>query len=137
MTSFRRFDVHYSRWWRWLFSISGLGPRWTAVELRENELYVRMGWAFRATIPRSSIATAARAPDWYWAIGVHTNLKGSWLVNGSPHGLVSLELSPPVEGRCAGIRVTVRRLGLGLVDPDSFLTALGAPGSPSAGAWSG
>lgn len=59
--------------------------------------------------------------------GVHTDLRGSWLVNGSASGIVDLRLDPLAHGRMAGIPITVRRLGLGLQDPEGFLDALGVP----------
>jgi hypothetical protein len=123
----RRFEILYSKWLLPLFLILGLGSSFTRVELSDSELTVRMGWGFYAKIPRSSIRLAERSRDWPWAIGVHTNMRGSWLVNGSSEGIVSLQIDPPVEGRCLGVRMHVKKLGLGLADPDGFLAAVGAP----------
>lgn len=88
-----------------------------------------MGWAFRATIPRSSIRRAARHRDVPWAVGVHVlDVRfRTWLVNGSRAGIVFLELDPPANGRTGPFRITIGRLGLGLDDPDAFLRDLGAP----------
>ncbi len=127
MGSVRRFEILYSKWLLPLFLLLGLGPSFTRVELSDSELTVRMGWGFAAKIPRSSIRLAERSPDWPWAIGVHTNMRGAWLVNGSSKGIVSLQIEPPVEGRCLGVRMHVKRLGLGLADPEGFLAAVGAP----------
>ena len=123
----RRFEILYSKWLLPLFLVLGLGPSFARVELGETELTVRMGWGFSASIPRSAIRLAERSRDWPWAIGVHTSMRGAWLVNGSAKGIVSLTIDPPVEGRCLGVRMHVKKLGLGLVDPEGFLAAVGAP----------
>jgi hypothetical protein len=103
-----------------------LGARHATVRLTADTLLVRMGWAFRAEIPRSSIRRAARHRDASWAIGVHSDLRlTSWLVNGSRQGIVFLDLDPPAKGRSGPFPITIRRLGLGLDDPDGFLRALG------------
>jgi hypothetical protein len=54
-------------------------------------------------------------------------MRGTWLVNGSATGVVDLRIDPPARGRMAFIHIKVRRLGLGLQDPDGFLKALGFP----------
>jgi hypothetical protein len=124
----RTFAIRYSRVSRPFFEALRYGfllarPR---VELTDEELRVRWGWAFRATIPRSSIRRAAPLRDVWWAIGVHSDLRfKSWLVNGSKEGIVFLDLLPPARGHSGPFRITIERLGLGLEDPDGFLRALG------------
>ena len=86
-----------------------------------------MGRAFRATIPRTSIQWARRAPDEPWAVGVHSNFRGRWLVNGSSLGIVELGLEPAARARTAVFPVTVKVLGLGLRDPEGLLKTLGVP----------
>jgi hypothetical protein len=122
----RVFPIRYGRW-RPLFTVVGLGPAFSRVELDERELRVRMGWGFRGRFDRRSVTTAGRFRDWPWAIGVHGNFRGAWLVNGSGTGLVFMDLAPAGRARVMGWPVGVRKLGLGLVDPDEFLAALGAP----------
>ena len=117
------FRVRYGRVGPLLVAL-GLGPRHAGVELTARVLRVRMGWAFRADIPRPVVRGPERDRDWPWAIGVHTNLSGSWLVNGSATGIVSMDIDPPARARVAGFRVKVRRLGISLEDPDGFLAAL-------------
>ncbi len=121
------FPIRYSPRLYWIFWPMLLGTRHSEVRLTRTELYVRMGWAFEARIPRASIRTASRWHDWPWAIGVHGNFRGSWLVNGSATGLVQLTIDPPANGRTAFVRLTIRWLGLGLQDPDGFLAVLGVP----------
>jgi hypothetical protein len=103
-----------------------LGARHAKAELTEDILRVRMGWAFRASIPRRSIRRAALNREVVWAIGVHSDLRfKTWLVNGSTKGVVFLDLLPAASGRLGPVRITIERLGLGLEDPDGFLRALG------------
>jgi hypothetical protein len=127
------FPIRYSPRLSWIFWPMLLGTRHSEVRLTRTELYVRMGWAFEARIPRASIRTASRWHDWPWAIGVHGNFRGSWLVNGSATGLVQLTIDPPASGRTVFIPLTIRWLGLGLQDPDGFLAALGVPGGSGPG----
>lgn len=124
--SSRTFPIKYSRLSRWFMTPLLLGARHGTIQLTADTLVVRMGWAFRAEIPRSSIRRAARHRDVRWAIGVHSDLSfTSWLVNGSTQGIVFLDLDPPAKGRSGPFPITIRRLGLGLDDPDGFLRALG------------
>jgi hypothetical protein len=122
----RTFPIRYSKISRWLMAPLFLGARHAKAELTEDTLRVRMGWAFRASIPRRSIRRAALNRDVVWAIGVHSDLRfKSWLVNGSTKGIVFLDLLPAENGRMGPFRITIERLGLGLEDPDGFLRALG------------
>jgi hypothetical protein len=121
------FPIRYSSRLRWLFVPLLLGAKHSEVRLTPGELHVRMGWAFDAHIPRSAIRTGSRYRDVPWAIGVHTNMRGTWLVNGSATGVVDLRLDPAARGRMTFFRIKIRRLGLGLQDPDGFLATLGLP----------
>jgi hypothetical protein len=121
----RDFKILYTPWLRPLFGILALGPALSEVILTDDYLSVRMGWAFRVRIPRSSIRSARRAGNAWWAIGAHTNLRGAWLVNDSARNVVRLDIDPPVAGRSAGLPTRVTALGLSLEDPDGFLAALG------------
>lgn len=121
------FPIRYSPRLSWLFTVVLLGQRHAEVRLTPTELHVRMGWAFDARIPRASIWSATHHRDVWWAIGVHTDLHGSWLVNGSATGIVELTIDPPARTFCAMFPGKVTRLGLGLQDPDGFLRALGLP----------
>jgi hypothetical protein len=123
----RSFPIRYSGLSRWFFVPLLLGERHADVSLTAAEIRVRMGWAFRATIPRSSIRRAARHRDVPWAVGVHVldvRLK-TWLVNASREGIVFLDLEPPARGRSGPFPITIERLGLGLEDPDTFLAEIG------------
>jgi hypothetical protein len=121
----RRFPIRYSKFSRLFFVPLRLGARHAKVDLTDDALRVRMGWAFRATIPRRSIRRAALHGDVWWAVGVHSDLRfKSWLVNGSSQGIVFLDLLPPAEGRAGPFPITIERLGVGLEDPEGFLRQL-------------
>jgi hypothetical protein len=121
----RTFPIKYSKVSRWFFTPLALGARHAKVELTDDELRVRMGWAFRAKIPRRSIRRAARHHDVWWAIGVHSDLRfKSWLVNGSKKGIVFLDIFPPARGHAGPFPITIERLGLGLEYADGFLREL-------------
>jgi hypothetical protein len=124
------FPIRYSPRLYWIFWPLLLGTRHSEVRLTKTDLHVRMGWAFDARIPRSSILAAGPWRDWPWAIGVHGNFRGSWLVNGSATGIVQLAIDPPAPGRTAGFPIRLRWLGLGLRDPAGFLAALSVPPMP-------
>jgi hypothetical protein len=126
-----RYRIRYAKGLLPLFTVLGLGRGLSKVELDAGELRVGMGWALRARIPRASIAGASGSRPIWWAIGVHGDFHGDWLVNGSPKGIVWLAMDPPARARVMGIPVTLRRLGLGLEDPDGFLAALSVPAMPA------
>ena len=126
-----RFRIRYSRALLPLFAVLGLGPTFSRVDLGPDDLRVAMGWAMRARIPRASIVGAGTSRPIWWAIGVHGDFRGDWLVNGSPKGIVWLRLEPRVRARVMGVPVRLRLLGLGLEDPDAFLAALAVPSIPA------
>jgi hypothetical protein len=123
----RSFPIRYSKVSRWFFALLRLGAQHAKVELTDDALRVRMGWAFRATLPRRSIRRAALHRDVWWAIGIHSDRRfKSWLVNGSSQGIVFLDLLPPAKGRAGPFPIAIERLGLGLEDPEGFLRELHA-----------
>jgi hypothetical protein len=54
-------------------------------------------------------------------LGVHTNLRGVWWLNGSLDNLVAIETDPPATGRLWGIPVKPKRVIVSLDDPDGFI----------------
>lgn len=111
--------------WRWVLILLGLGPRASWIELGAASLDVRMGWAFRAGIPRVAITAVRRDGDKWWGVGVHGG-RGRWLVNGSVRSIVAVDVDPPVRARVVGVPVTLRTLYLSVDDPDAFVAAAAA-----------
>jgi hypothetical protein len=125
----RRFAISYGRAFEPLATLTGTGSRSSGVDLDEDTLRVRMGWAFRAEVPRASIASASRGEDVRMTRGVH-GWRGDWLVNGDGTGIVELRLDPPARAAMGGIPIRLERLRVSLEDPDGLLAAI-APGSRS------
>jgi hypothetical protein len=117
------FAMSYAAGLKPLFVPMGLGPRHTRVSIEGGACHVNMGWAFRATIPLSSVRGAepdvGRVSGW----GAH-GWDGTWLVNGSSNGLVRIEIEPAARGWMSGIPVRVKVLRLSLEEPEAFLGAL-------------
>jgi hypothetical protein len=128
VTTTGTFAFDFSRWLLPVFWLIGAGRSRSAVELEGDELIVRFGVGFRARVPRSSIRQPRRERNVPWAIGVHTDFRKRWLVNGSPRGIVSMTLDPPGRGHCLGVPVRMRVLAVGLADPDGFLACFGPAG---------
>jgi hypothetical protein len=117
------FGIGYSAWNARLFPVLGLGPRRSSIVVDDDELRVRMGWAFTARIPRAGIRSSEPDDDRVWGWGVH-GWKGKWLVNGSSQGLARLSIDPPVRARCCGVGITLRVLRVSVDDRDDFLRCI-------------
>lgn len=121
------YAFRYDRWCGWLLGLLGHGRRLSRVRVDATTVDVRMGLAFRASVPRASVVQAAPYDGRVWGWGVH-GWRGRWLVNGSSQGLVTLTIDPPTPARVLGIPVRLRQLIVSLVDRDAFLARLGASG---------
>lgn len=117
------FDLEYADGLAPLFTVFGMGPRWSRVRVDEDRLEVGMGWAFRASIPRSAVVQAEPDDRPVGGWGVH-GWRGRWLVNGSSQGLVRLELDPPTRAWVLGVPVRLRQLRLSVHEPDALVAAL-------------
>ena len=118
------FRLRYAPALRPLLSLLGMGPGLSGVDVEGDALRVRMGWAFAARLPLTSIRHAEPTVHPIWGgWGVH-GWDGRWLVNGSSHGIVRLDLDPDGKAVVCGVRVRVRTLWLGLEDPDGLLARL-------------
>jgi hypothetical protein len=106
-------------------SILGMSPRRSWLEVGDETLRVRMGWAFSLDAPLVDIRNAERDDGRVWSWGVH-GWRGRWLVNGSSSGLVRIDFDPPVSGRMGPIPLTVRELRVSADDPEGLVAALGA-----------
>jgi hypothetical protein len=126
-----RFPIRFGRVFGVLSRPLGMGPRRSYVDVGDDAVGVRMGWAFRADVPRSSVVETRPLPYVWWAIGVH-GWKGRWIVNGSGHGMVALRLEPPARARVLGAPVSLRELSVSVDDPAELRAAL-APGAENGG----
>jgi hypothetical protein len=119
----RQFDFRYDRWCGWFMGLLGMGGSRSRVVADDDAVEIVMGWSFRARVPRSSIMTVER-PDWqrrpWLGWGVH-GWRGRWLVNGSLHGLVSIEIDPPAPSRVIGFRGKLRQVVVSLEEPEAFV----------------
>ncbi|MEP7111897.1 MAG: hypothetical protein ABI862_01405 [Ilumatobacteraceae bacterium] len=99
------------------------GPRQCWAQFTAETLNVRMGrlgWAFNAAIPRSSISEGEPYDGPVFGWGAH-GWRGRWLVNGSSQGLVTIRINPPARVRAVFIPLRVSELTLSLEDPSSFI----------------
>jgi hypothetical protein len=116
------FPILYGAWKPLLVAV-GMGPRRSVVEVTDDELHVRMGWAFQARIPRSNITGGRAVTDRVGGVGVH-GWRGRWLVNGSMQGIVGIDIDPSVRAVATGFPVHLHYLSLSLENPDVFVAAL-------------
>jgi hypothetical protein len=121
----QRFDIRFGRVNAVFMQVLGAGPSQSSVEVDGDRMRVRMGWMFRADVPRRSVVGVRQERYVWWAYGVHGG-GGRWIVNGSGHGIVSVRVDPPATGRVLGVRIRVRELWVSVTEPDSFQAALSA-----------
>jgi hypothetical protein len=117
------FDIDYSRGNRFFMGLIGMGPRFSGVEIDDEEVRVRMGWGFHTHVPLAGIRRVSATERPFFAWGAH-GWRGRWLVNGSSKGIVALELDPPARGWAIGFPLRLRVVSISLADPDGFITAL-------------
>jgi hypothetical protein len=118
----RRFPIRFSGANRAL-ALLGITRSQSYIECDADRVRVRMGWAFAASMPRSSVRTAAPDHGKVWGWGAH-GWRGVWLVNGSSHGIVRIELDPPQRARVLVIRVRLTVLRIAVDEPDHLIAAL-------------
>ena len=122
MASTQEVPIRYGVF-RPLLSVLGGGPGFSGVSLDGDRLRARMGWMFRADVPMASITGAERHRGLVGGIGVH-GWRGTWLVNGSAKGVVSVHIDPPAQARVLGVPVKLRTLQVSVEEPEEFLAAL-------------
>jgi len=123
-----RFPISFNRPMRLLLTAMGLGPRHSYLDVDAQRVVVRMGWAFRASVPRDSIVAATESTRTTITIGVH-GWRGRWLVNGAGRGLVVIDIDPRARGRVLGVPVNLRQIMVSAVDPDALVAAIGDRGT--------
>jgi hypothetical protein len=115
-------QIRFERWYLALSVPLGLGPERSEVRVDGGTLHVKMGWAFEADIPLSSITGAETTNARVLSRGVHHS-RGRWLVNGSGKGLVALTIEPPVQAKIAKLSLPLRSLWVSVTDPDALIAA--------------
>ena len=115
--------MRYERWFLPLSVPLGLGPERSEVRVEAGELHVKMGWAFDAHIPLTSITSAEATDTRVFAWGVHY-WGARWLVNGSGKGLVALTIGPPARAKFWVMSVPLRSLSVSVTDPDALIAAV-------------
>ena len=123
--------ISYSRPMRILMTIVGCPPRWSRVVTGDDEVEVRMSWAFRARFPRSAVTAVHEWPAELRrpvSRGAH-GWGGRWLVNGSGEGLVVITIDPPVPAHTIGFPIQLRELTVSVDDPAALVSDL----QPAAG----
>ena len=103
-------------------------PSSAYVDLDDDTLHVRMGWAFSARIPRRLVAKAGPGPPPAIPLtaGAH-GWAGRWLVNGAPDGIVTIDLGERTRAFVSGVPIRLKELSVSLDDPEGFLAAFDAP----------
>jgi hypothetical protein len=127
----QRFPIRYDGINTRIFPLLGLPRSRSYVELDADRVGVCLGWGFSARIPRRTITGASRAPDIKGITAGAHGWAGRWLVNGSRHGIVRLDLDPPARAWTLAIPIRLRHLAVSLEDPDGFLGALALPDAPA------
>ena len=122
MPAAERFPIHFTGLNK-AMAVLGMTQRSSDVEVDAAEVRVRMGWAFRAAIPRASIAGARPDDRRVGAWGVH-GWRGRWLVNGSAKRIVAVDIEPPARARVCFVPVRLREMRVSVTDRDGLLTAL-------------
>ena len=124
MASTRTFPFRYG-FFRPLLSVLGIGPAFSRVDVDGDTLRVRMGWAFSAAVPLSSIKAAHPHEGLVGGIGVH-GWRGWWLVNGSAKDIVTIDIEPRVRAWVLGVPVKLRKLEVSVESPDELIAAVRA-----------
>ena len=104
-------------------AVLGLSATNSYVDVSAQVLTVRMGWAFRSAMPRSSVHSVRADEARVWGWGAH-GWGGAWLVNGSSTGIVRIEFDPPGHARVLGVRVQLQILRVSVEDPEGLQRAL-------------
>jgi hypothetical protein len=127
----RRFPIRFDGWYRMMSSALLLLPSRSYVELDDDQVVVRMGWAFRARFPRAAVASVTETVSRPLSRGVH-GFAGQWLVNGSGDGILTIDLTPRQRAYVMGFPIRLRRLMVSVADPTALRLALrhGPAGSP-------
>ena len=122
-TESMKYAFRYNGVGGWVLRAMGLGSGFSSIDVSHDIVRVRMGWGFRATIPRANIARAATGQGHPFSRGVH-GWRGRWLVNGSGDALVPLTIEPATRARVIGFPIKLRELTVSVDAPSELIEAL-------------
>jgi hypothetical protein len=133
MDSTMTFPIRVDRPSRIAMTALGAGPKVSRVKLSPSAVDTRMGWAFQATFPRESVASARplnrglselRGPLGLSVLRGVNYWRGTALVNGAGNGLVEITLDRPRWVRLGPFPVRMSRLIVSAEDQSGLVAAL-------------
>jgi hypothetical protein len=133
------FPIRFDRPSRRPMTALGTGPKDSRVKVSSSTVDVRLGWAFKAVIPREAVASARsldhgltelRGPLGLSVLRGVNYWRGTALVNGAGTGLVEITLNRPKWVRMGPLRVRMHRLIVSADDQSGLVSALN-PGKPA------
>ena len=137
------FPISFDRPSRTPMTVLGAGPEVSRVTVSSSTVDIRMGWAFRATIPREAVASARplnslselSGPFRISVLRGVNYWRGTALVNGAGTGLVEITLDRSKWVRLGPLRARMRRLIVSAEDQSGLVAALNpsTPRSPGSG----
>ena len=114
-------ELRFDRWYLPLSVPVGLGPKRSELRVEAGAIHVKMGWAFDADIPLTSITKAETATPRVFTRGVHYSGAAGWSTGRAR--AVALTIEPPAEAKAVTGSVTVRALWVSVTDPDALIAA--------------
>jgi hypothetical protein len=142
MINEKTFPIRVDRPSRTLMAAFGAGRKGPRVTMSPSTVDIRMGWAFRATIPREAVASARplnrgelRGPFRISVLRGVNYWRGTALVNGAGTGLVEITLDRPKWVWLGPLRAPMRRLIVSADDQSGLVAELNpsSQGSPGSG----
>jgi hypothetical protein len=118
-----RIPIRYTRGYGLVLALMGFPQRSAYVELDDQLVRVRLGWAFHASFNRNRIASAEHTPDVLMTAGAH-GWRGRWLVNGASGPIVTIRLREPASAFVLGFPIRLREVAVSVADPDALIGAL-------------
>ena len=119
----QRIPIRFDRWYSGLSTVLGLSPSSSYVEVTDDQIHVRMGWAFRATFPKAAVAATEIARQNPISRGVH-GFAGRWLVNGASDRIVTITLDPVQRCHVLGLSLSLRVLMVSVDEPNALASLL-------------
>ncbi|MBV8734441.1 MAG: hypothetical protein JO120_06655 [Solirubrobacterales bacterium] len=133
MDSTTTFPIGFDRPSRIPMTVLGAGPNVSRVKVSSSTIDIRVGWAFQATIPRETVASArplnrglseVPGPLGLSVLRGVNYWRGTALVNGAGTGLVEITLDRPKRVRLGPLQVRMRRLIVSAEDQSGLVAAL-------------